>query len=129
MIQTSRPLSVKHNSTVRDLQLKMPLLQIASFTLCWAPYVFHDTWIVLTGTTLVSPLVSDFMLLTAVFSSCVNPLIYGAYFHRDIKTCGNRSGSRRSRQETLRRWSWKNNGQGSDMRRNTEEYSFAFSIK
>merc|ERR1711953_1288956 len=97
-------------SITRDLQLKMPLVQVACFTLCWAPYAFHDTWIVLTGTPLVSPIVSDFMLLTAVFNSCLNPLIYGAYFYKDLKTCGRRSRpeSRRSRTETLRKWSWKN---------------------
>ena len=36
----------------------------------------------------VRPLVTDIMLLTAVFNSCVNPIIYGANFYKDLKTLG-----------------------------------------
>ena len=28
------------------------------------------------------------MLLTAVFNSCVNPLIYGAHYYKDFRTLG-----------------------------------------
>ena len=32
--------------------------------------------------------VSDVMLLTAVFNSCINPVIYGAHYLPDIRTLG-----------------------------------------
>ena len=31
---------------------------------------------------------ADLMLLTAVFNSCFNPLVYGAHFYKDFRTLG-----------------------------------------
>lgn len=63
--------------------LKMSLLQVLVFVLSWTPYTVMATWDTLdkTGAQKVPGAVQDLLYLTGVFTSCVNPIIYGLYFH------------------------------------------------
>lgn len=70
--------------------IKMSLIHVSFFGVFWAPYTIHQAWMIIdkSSANKVPLPVADAMLLTAVFNSCINPLIYGAHYYSDFKTLG-----------------------------------------
>jgi len=67
--------------------LKMSIIHVVVFVLSWTPYSVMATWDTVDkkSAQLVPGAVQDILYLTAVFNSCLNPLIYGIYYHSEQK--------------------------------------------
>jgi len=67
--------------------LKMSLVHVVVFVLCWTPYTTMATWEMLdqeSASQVPEPL-QDILFLTACLNSCINPLIYGGYYYTESK--------------------------------------------
>ena len=82
-------------------KMQMSVTQVTCFFVFWAPYVIQQCWsvkrlysfcnqkLLFSGIfdksipASIPRWVSDCMLLTAVFNSCINPIIYGWYYYKD----------------------------------------------
>lgn len=70
--------------------LRMSMLQVAFFALFWAPYTVMHAWRMFDPSVgeNAPEFLTDIFLLTAVFNSCINPVIYGAHYYQDFKSLG-----------------------------------------
>ena len=82
--------------------LKMSIVHCVLFVLSWTPYTVMATWydphkfniirvinntnrdtIDKTSARKVPPIVQDILYVTAMLNSCINPFVYGLYYHSD----------------------------------------------
>ncbi|GBM81072.1 hypothetical protein AVEN_100538-1 [Araneus ventricosus] len=61
--------------------LKMTTSIVISFFFCWTPYVVIDLWYLFDAKSAenLDTRMQSLMFTSAVFSSCINPLVYGSY--------------------------------------------------
>ncbi|XP_034833629.1 adipokinetic hormone/corazonin-related peptide receptor variant I-like [Maniola hyperantus] len=65
----------------RRRTLRMTVIIVTVFALCWLPYATMAMWYMVdrASASRVSPLVQDLLFAMAVSNSCMNPLVYGSY--------------------------------------------------
>ncbi|GFQ91459.1 gonadotropin-releasing hormone II receptor [Trichonephila clavata] len=61
--------------------LRMTLIAVLAFFLCWTPYVIMVLWYLFNSVSAekVNSRIQSIQFMFAVFNSCVNPLVYGSY--------------------------------------------------
>ncbi|XP_047506016.1 adipokinetic hormone/corazonin-related peptide receptor variant I-like [Pieris napi] len=65
----------------RQRTLRMTVIIVFVFALCWLPYVTMAMWYMVDreSASQVPPKVQDLLFAMAVSNSCMNPLVYGTY--------------------------------------------------
>merc|ERR1719244_511832 len=65
--------------------LKMSLMHVLAFVFSWTPYTVMATWDTIDkeSASKIPGAVQDILYRTAVLNSCINPLIYGAYYYSE----------------------------------------------
>ena len=82
LICRNRQLRFARSQTVA---LRMSTTHVLAFVGCWTPYLVISAWHIVDPEGVgndVSPEVQDVLFLTAVFNSCINPLVYGGFYFR-----------------------------------------------
>jgi len=76
----------KKMSTMKAL--KMSVVHVVTFVICWTPYTIMATWDTVDKQSArrVPGVAQDILYLTAVFNSCLNPFIYGVYYYSERRT-------------------------------------------
>ena len=59
-------------------------MHVLAFVGCWTPYLVISLWHILDPQSVesVSAEVQDALFLTAVFNSCIDPLVYGGFYFK-----------------------------------------------
>ncbi|XP_023339753.1 gonadotropin-releasing hormone receptor [Eurytemora carolleeae] len=75
------------------IALKMSIIHTLAFIFCWLPYVIFATWSVIDEASVVKipPLVRDLLDLSGQFNTCINPLVYAAFYFSHVRVLGKRS--------------------------------------
>ena len=71
----------------QTVALRMSTTHVLAFVGCWTPYLVISAWHIVDPEGVgkdVSPEVQDALFLTAVFNSCINPLVYGGFYFRYV---------------------------------------------
>ncbi|CAH0725110.1 unnamed protein product, partial [Brenthis ino] len=65
----------------RRRTLRMTVIIVTVFALCWLPYATMTMWYMVDrdSASRISPQVQDLLFAMAVSNSCMNPLVYGSY--------------------------------------------------
>ncbi|KAL5004678.1 hypothetical protein ScPMuIL_018134 [Solemya velum] len=76
----------------RNRTLKMTLVIVSVFILCWTPYFFISAWFWFDKKSAlkVDPKIKSGLLLFAVSNSCMDPIVYGMFtinFKREFRRC------------------------------------------
>ncbi|XP_067873730.1 gonadotropin-releasing hormone II receptor-like [Heterodontus francisci] len=84
--------------------LKMTIVIVVSFIICWTPYYFLGLWYWFKPDILknVPEYVNHILFLFALLHTCSDPIIYGFYtpsFRKDIMTCWRGTGTQITRYE------------------------------
>jgi len=72
----------------QTVALRMSTVHVLAFVGCWTPYLIISAWHIVDpdGVSEDVPAgVQDALFLTAVFNSCLNPLVYGGFYFRYVK--------------------------------------------
>ncbi|XP_068622818.1 adipokinetic hormone/corazonin-related peptide receptor variant I-like [Battus philenor] len=72
----------------RRRTLRMTVIIVTVFALCWLPYAVMAMWYMVDrqSASRVSPQLQDLLFAMAVSNSCMNPLVYGSYALRSNET-------------------------------------------
>ncbi|XP_013173702.1 PREDICTED: gonadotropin-releasing hormone receptor-like [Papilio xuthus] len=72
----------------RRRTLRMTVIIVTVFALCWLPYAVMAMWYMIDrqSASRVSPQLQDLLFAMAVSNSCMNPLVYGSYALRTNDT-------------------------------------------
>ncbi|XP_014363232.2 adipokinetic hormone/corazonin-related peptide receptor variant I [Papilio machaon] len=72
----------------RRRTLRMTVIIVTVFALCWLPYAVMAMWYMIDrqSASRVSPQLQDLLFAMAVSNSCMNPLVYGSYALRSNDT-------------------------------------------
>jgi gonadotropin-releasing hormone receptor len=72
----------------QTVALRMSTMHVLAFVGCWTPYLVISLWHILDPQSVesVSAEVQDALFLTAVFNSCIDPLVYGGFYFKVILT-------------------------------------------
>ncbi|CAH2049602.1 unnamed protein product, partial [Iphiclides podalirius] len=72
----------------RRRTLRMTVVIVTVFALCWLPYAVMAMWYMVDwrSASRVSPQIQDMLFAMAVSNSCMNPLVYGSYALRSNET-------------------------------------------
>ncbi|CAH2049603.1 unnamed protein product, partial [Iphiclides podalirius] len=72
----------------RRRTLRMTIIIVTVFALCWLPYAVMAMWYMVDrrSASQVSPQLQDMLFAMAVSNSCMNPLVYGSYALRSNET-------------------------------------------
>ncbi|XP_013140342.1 PREDICTED: gonadotropin-releasing hormone II receptor-like [Papilio polytes] len=75
----------------RQRTLRMTVIIVSVFALCWLPYAVMAMWYMIDrqSASRVSPQLQDLLFAMAVSNSCMNPLVYGSYTLRSNDTFQN----------------------------------------
>lgn len=68
----------------QTVALRMSTMHVLAFVGCWTPYLVISLWHILNPQSVesVSAEVQDALFLTAVFNSCIDPLVYGGFYFK-----------------------------------------------
>ena len=72
----------------QTVALRMSTTHVLAFVGCWTPYLVISAWHIVDPEGVVNdvaPEVQDALFLTAVFNSCINPLVYGGFYFRSVQ--------------------------------------------
>lgn len=72
----------------------MSTLHVLAFVGCWTPYLVISLWHVVdpeSANAKVSPIAQDCLFLTAVFNSCLNPVVYGGFYLKAMRKAKTRA--------------------------------------
>ena len=95
-----------HYARSQNVALRMSTMHVLAFVGCWTPYLVISLWHIFDSQSVdsVSPEVQDALFLTAVFNSCINPIVYGGFYFTALKRRRAKKGrngwSVRNRQES-----------------------------
>ena len=110
--QHQRDYRSSHFNRARARTLRMTVIIVLAFILCWTPNVVMSVWFLadpVSAQAAVDPRVADVLFILTITNSVVNPYIYGSYASemrsKFLKWFGGGGGDRRGR------------GQGGDARR------------
>lgn len=81
-----------HISKARMKTLKMTIVIVASFIVCWTPYYLLGLWYWFQPNMIrqMPEYVNHFLFLFGLLHTCTDPIIYGLYtpsFREDLKAC------------------------------------------
>lgn len=71
----------------QTVALRMSTTHVLAFVGCWTPYLVISAWHIIDPRSVenVAAEVQDALFLTAVFNSCINPLVYGGFYFRALR--------------------------------------------
>ncbi|KAG0427848.1 hypothetical protein HPB47_025135 [Ixodes persulcatus] len=80
---------VRHIERARNRTLRLTIVIVLAFFLCWTPYVIMVLWYQFDpeGAEHVDGYLQSSLFMFAVSNSCVNPLVYGSYTATFEKRC------------------------------------------
>ena len=73
----------------QTVALRMSVVHVVAFVSCWTPHLVISVWHLVdpeSVNTMVAPEIQDVLFLTAVFNSCVDPLVYGGFYFKQAKS-------------------------------------------
>ncbi|XP_070387755.1 adipokinetic hormone/corazonin-related peptide receptor variant I-like [Dermacentor albipictus] len=80
---------VRHITRARNRTLRLTIIIVLAFFLCWTPYVIMVLWYQIDpeSASNVDGYVQSSLFMFAVSNSCVNPLVYGSFTSSFRKAC------------------------------------------
>ncbi|KAH6938464.1 hypothetical protein HPB50_009412 [Hyalomma asiaticum] len=80
---------VRHITRARNRTLRLTIIIVLAFFLCWTPYVIMVLWYQIDpeSASKVDGYVQSSLFMFAVSNSCVNPLVYGSFTSSFRKAC------------------------------------------
>lgn len=80
---------VRHITRARNRTLRLTIIIVLAFFLCWTPYVIMVLWYQIDpeSASNVDGYVQSSLFMFAVSNSCVNPLVYGSFTSSFLKAC------------------------------------------
>ena len=85
-MRRNRSMVTVPRSSANVVALRMSAIHVLAFLACWTPYLVISLWHIIDEDSVekVNPTVQDALFLTAVFNSCINPVVYGGFYFRAL---------------------------------------------
>ena len=85
-VRRNRPSRYLRKQSANVVALRMSAIHVLAFLACWTPYLVISLWHIIDEASAekVNPTVQDALFLTAVFNSCINPVVYGGFYFRSF---------------------------------------------
>ena len=75
------------SSIKSSVALRMSVLHVTTFIVCWTPYAVIQLWHIVDENSVkaVSDIVQDILFLIAYLNSCLNPVVYGGFYLKNFR--------------------------------------------